>query len=569
MTIISKVSEINYFILCANLILFFRFLDLPNGSYIFMESEFSISNHYHHHHNHAATDVIGKKYRIANFLIIGSALLNLAKHINESFTNCNNNITTTTTIDETIMIEQCLNKTITDATLLFEHNVQINEIMEKFNLIDSINEFNIDLIRKTEIKLNDTNIDHLFMELRHIASMNIVSDVTTFYHYHDNNNNESITASATKWKFGQHFKCNETIHDELSSVDNDGILIPPPSSTSLNKTQFFDNSNYLEMYWRIKSDSWVAAGITISSLGTLISLAILIFIVARIYMEDVLEGNPIGTIALLISLMILFASFTPFSIEYTSDRLIMIKSSESMYNVASLCSMRIFLVTLCYCLVFSLLLCRALMLASIGSEGGFLSHVNGYIQCIICLFSGFVQIGLSTQLIIVMHAAQNAISCEEIYYGNWFWALLAYDGFLLIFLIVLSPCIIRSQRNYREGILIPIGTVLCLAVWMIWIPLSEFGDKWREATIPLGLQATGWAILIGILIPRTFLIVRGIARSDLAQALPSLASLAFAQNNQYASEQVFMCVSLFIYFYINDADSVRICQIKPDDAKRQ
>lgn len=185
------------------------------------------------------------------------------------------------------------------------------------------------------------------------------------------------------------------------------------------------------------------------------------------------------------------------------------------------------------------------MLASIGSDGGFLSHVNGYVQSVICMFSALVQIGLSTQLIVIMHVASESISCDNIYYGNLLWALLAYDSCLLAFLVMLLPLIFRSQRNYREGVLLTIGTVLCVAVWSTWIPLSTlFGDYWRDAAVPLGLQGTGWAILGGILIPRCFLIVRGIARTDLAQALPSLTSLAFAQNTQYMSEQsIYECVN--------------------------
>lgn len=178
------------------------------------------------------------------------------------------------------------------------------------------------------------------------------------------------------------------------------------------------------------------------------------------------------------------------------------------------------------------------MLASIGSEGGFLSHVNGYIQAVICAFSVVAQVGMSVQLLVVMHVASETVSCENIYYGRWLWGLLAYDFALLCCVGALIPSIYRSQRNYREGILIVIGSVLIMVIWVAWIALSLFGDEWRDAAIPLGLQASGWAVLVGILIPRTFLIVRGIERSDIAQALPSLTSLAFAQNNQYSSEQV-------------------------------
>lgn len=246
------------------------------------------------------------------------------------------------------------------------------------------------------------------------------------------------------------------------------------------------------------------------------------------------------------SLVVLFVSFVPFSIEYTSDKRVLENYYvKSLDHSNTICSIRIFLLTLSYSLIFSLLLCRAVMLASIGSEGGFLSHVNGYVQSVICMFSALVQIGLSTQLLVLMHVAQESISCDNIYYGNWLWALLAYDSCLLAILVILLPFIFRSQRNYREGLLLTIGTIFCVAVWSAWIPLSTlFGDYWRDAAVPLGLQGTGWAVLGGILIPRCFLIVRGIARTDLAQALPSLTSLAFAQNTQYMSEQsIYECVN--------------------------
>ena len=137
-----------------------------------------------------------------------------------------------------------------------------------------------------------------------------------------------------------------------------------------------------------------------------------------------------------------------------------------------------------------------------------------------------------------MHASQRHVTCENVYFGNWFWGIIGYDAMLLIMLVLLTPFIFKSQRNYQEGILIVITSVLCLVTWSIWIPLSMIDNNFREMMIPLGVQATAWVILAALMVPRCFLIVRSIARSDFTQALPSLTSLAFAQASQFISEPV-------------------------------
>lgn len=358
-----------------------------------------------------------------------------------------------------------------------------------------------------KIKNNETD----FYEMKQIISSNMITNETTVLHYNTNYNLSTVRDNSIK--LGHIFYCIDDKTDVLTKT----------------------YKSY-DMYWIVKAETWVAIGLTMSVLGILLSLSVLLFIIIRICMDDILEGNPMCTILLLVSLIFLFSSILPFCVEYSGDW--STKSEEITDMKNALCSVRIFLVTLSYCVTFSLLLCRAIMLASIGSEGGFLSHVNGYIQSVICFFSTLVQLGLSAQLLIVMHTAKEKISCENIFYGNWFWALIAYDGCLLIALVILSPFFFRSQRNYQEGILLLVGGTLCLLVWVTWIPFSLIGDRWRVVAVPLGALGTAWAILIGILIPRCFLIVRGIARSEFAQALPSLTSLAFAQSNQYVSEQV-------------------------------
>lgn len=458
---------------------------LPEGSYIFVDQ-----------------DELGNSSRVSTVLIVASALHSIARLIVQAHQNCSS------TVER--VADNCLHPTnwnLDDLNALPPDEAVLSDTVWP----TQTREPNIDLVKI--IKSPSHNVS----SLKKIASINVLNNVTTIYHYRD----ETSDLAA---KLGAYFQCANSTWTAEPAVN----IYDSSEASGFSR----------EMYWRIKPEIWVAIGLTLSVLGVLITFAIFIFILVRLYLEDVMEGNPVGTIALLISLIMLFTSFIPFAVEYTSDRHVIDKSVRVELPVV-LCSVRVLFVTLCYCFTFSLILCRTLMLASIGSEGGFLSHVNGYIQSVICVFSTLVQVGMSTQLLIVMYVASDAISCDHIYYGSWFWVLLGYDMFLLGSIVLLTPFIARSQRNYREGILIIVGTVLCVAVWATWIPFATFDRDWRDAAVPLGVQATGWAVLAGILIPRSFLIVRGIARADLAQALPSLASLAFASNTQqYMSEQV-------------------------------
>lgn len=486
------------------------YIGLPDGSYIFSDN-----------------DELSNTSRVSTVFIIASTLHRLAQHIVQSHTNCS-----IMHVDTSDNCRHPDNWNLDDLNALVPSNDGLSETFWP----TSYTEPNVVLVNIIKNPLQTLNS-------KRIASINVLNNVTTIYHYRQEESSHHVGT-----KLGVLFHCeNRTSSDSTINIYD---------STTEDISR--------EMYWRIKPEVWVAIGLTLSVLGVLITFAIFVFVLVRLYLEDVLEGNPVGTIALLISLILLFTSFIPFAVEHTSDRHIVDKSLELEVPVA-LCSVRVLFVTVCYCFTFSLILCRTLMLASIGSEGGFLSHVNGYIQSVICVFSALVQVGMSTQLLIVMSVARESISCDRIYYGNWFWVLLAYDMLLLGAILLLTPCIARSQRNYREGILIIVGTVLCVAVWATWIPFATFDRDWRDAAVPLGVQATGWAILAGILIPRSFMIVRGIARADMAQALPSLASLAFASNTQqYMSEQVYSSkinknkLNIFIHDII--PEHIRMCE---------
>ncbi|XP_050090847.1 protein bride of sevenless [Anopheles aquasalis] len=485
--------------------------DLPDQAYVIAETELNVSTLGFSWERYGAT------LRGLDLLADGSLLLEVADLLNRTGNACQN-----TSIE-------CMNN------WKYHARRPHTTVLEQLHLMGATQYMVVELKQKVTISPSANTTRSSQMKL--IASSNVITNYTTV-------RERSSEAGGTDApaKLGAIFYCAKEFeirhpdfidrHHRPTYYDGHGIA---------DGAEMFG-----EMSWQLKMEAWVAAGLTVSSLGILLCAAILIFLIVRVCMDDVLEGHPLGSILLLISLIVQFAAFIPFSLEYTSYPATELSGHrvDTMHTWNALCTVKIFLVSMCYCMTFSLLLCRAIMLASIGSEGGFLSHINGYIQSVICGFSTLVQFGLSVQLVIVLQANAHNMSCSEIYYGHWFWAVIAYDGILLVALIFLAPFIFRSQRNYREGLLLVTGSVLCLVIWTVWIPLCMFGYEWREAAVSLGMVATALAVLVGIMIPRCFLIVRGIARSDLVQALPSLTSLAFAQANQYISEQsVYECVN--------------------------
>lgn len=401
------------------------------------------------------------------------------------------------------------------------------------------NQITYNIFEKFTSNANETSHSS---ELKKIVTSNYVTNVTTVY----------MSDQQDMISLGSLFQCEKpppVVHHSTSQNGTqhhhhiDAFELDEKFPPEANGFDLDTAGDMTEVYnWQIRSELWVAIGLTVSTLGILLCMAILTFVIIRICMEDVLEGNPIGSVVMLVALIAQFASFFPFTIEYAGFKQDLHNTNQAIEVFNSMCIIKIFVVSVCYCLTFSLLLSRAIMLASIGSEGGFLSHVNGWIQSIICIFSFLVQLGLSTQLLIMMHANQRHVTCENVYYGNWFWGIIGYDAMLLIMLVILTPFIFKSQRNYQEGILIVVTSFLCLLCWSIWIPLSMINNNFREMMIPLGVQATGWIILSSLMVPRCFLIVRSIARSDFTQALPSLTSLAFAQANQFISEPVRDCI---------------------------
>ncbi|KAG5898753.1 hypothetical protein JTB14_010963 [Gonioctena quinquepunctata] len=253
-----------------------------------------------------------------------------------------------------------------------------------------------------------------------------------------------------------------------------------------------------------QTEAWVYAFLSLSLLGVLFCIVILIFLLICICRRDILEGNPVLTLSLLVAVMILFCAVLPFSLE----------NSESTSNI--LCMTKTLGITLGYAFVFSLLLSRCILLATASKEMGFMSHIAGPVQAFLCLFIFGVQAALSLQII---GRCSNIFKCHSFLY------LMSYNVMLLLLLLCLCPLIYKCQRNYREGKYFTLAIILTTCSWSVWLPLFGFlSDQWKEPLLCLGLVSTSAIFLGAVFIPRTYLMTIAAARDKITSTLPSLAT---------------------------------------------
>ncbi|KAJ8977945.1 hypothetical protein NQ317_017413 [Molorchus minor] len=175
--------------------------------------------------------------------------------------------------------------------------------------------------------------------------------------------------------------------------------------------------------------------------------------------------------------LLLAPDVLPFSLEYNK------------YTRHHLCLARSLAVTLGYALVFSLLLSRCILLATVSKEIGFMSHIAGPVQAFFaCLYLG----------------------------------------------------------NYRESKYFTIAIVLTTVVWGIWLPLYATLERdWKEPILCLGLVSTAGIFLGTIFIPRTYLITSAAARDKITSTLPSLATATSTMDIYRAHTQpIYDCVNI-------------------------
>lgn len=133
----------------------------------------------------------------------------------------------------------------------------------------------------------------------------------------------------------------------------------------------------------LKSGMWIPIYLTIMVSGTFACIVIFIFIVYRYFVEESLDGNPFLTIVLILGTIFMLQTILPFCMD------------DDYIGSVHLNSRKIFVSTVAFGLIFSIMLSRAFFLAfSVG--GIFTVHINGYLQSLLIFFMFSVQVAIST-----------------------------------------------------------------------------------------------------------------------------------------------------------------------------
>lgn len=262
-----------------------------------------------------------------------------------------------------------------------------------------------------------------------------------------------------------------------------------------------------------RDEAWIAALLSISVVGILCCFAIAIFITVRMCKKDILEGNPACSFVMLFAIILMYTSILPYSVR-----------SDPTYE-GVMCGLKLFGTSMSFSLVYSAMLARSVMLASCDKDGGFMSHINGYVQAVLCFFITAVQFGLGLQFWAINWVLLEREECLAMSKGNLFLILLSYDVFLLVILVCVTPFIAKSKRNYYEGRYFTAAVWISAVIWVVWCTVYACFDL-KDQAVSGGLVATATCLLVTIFIPRTYLMVTGIVRDHIVSTLPSLAHTA-------------------------------------------
>ena len=252
--------------------------------------------------------------------------------------------------------------------------------------------------------------------------------------------------------------------------------------------------------WR--SEAWLTGLVSVAGLGLTASLLLAVFLCSQC--GQVLEGSQLTSFCLLAATSLLFLSLGPFC----------------LLPHSLVCALRELGPPLVSSLVMSVMLSRALLLATADTDG-LPGHASGALQVVL----GLLLLGVEVAVILVLSLVREdqahsftllvttgrvrRLQCSQ---GGRAWLLtMAWPALLLLLQLGLSPAIWRSRRNYREGALFSLASLaLCLvsAGWaaVYWVCSDLYGGHWEEISTAAGLVASAATILLVIFLPKVSLV---------------------------------------------------------------
>ncbi|XP_059094933.1 uncharacterized protein LOC131889777 [Tigriopus californicus] len=248
-----------------------------------------------------------------------------------------------------------------------------------------------------------------------------------------------------------------------------------------------------------KMEPWIIILITIGSVGIVVAVSIMLYILSKVCAE-VVDGSQSLSIVFLAAIVFMYGCVVPFG----------------FYPDPLICLLRLYGTRLAYALVFAVLLSRSLMLATADIDG-LPGHVSGLIQAFLLIMMTGFQVGLSTQewflreqsfTMLTIAGRYEQLECAD--KGISVIVSLSYVMILLLLQLIISPFIVSSRRNYKEGFLFCLASVVCLILWLGWtISYVIFGaildPVWYDIIECIGLTATATCLLLVIFIPKCYM----------------------------------------------------------------
>ncbi|KAK0162648.1 hypothetical protein PV327_006410 [Microctonus hyperodae] len=259
--------------------------------------------------------------------------------------------------------------------------------------------------------------------------------------------------------------------------------------TSLNNSNANSEVRTSEKSY-LKTDLGVLVFLILIVCGTITSLVVGGFVLFRFFVDEVLDGNPMLTLLLIIANIFVLHSVIPFCFD------------DDILGHEYLNSRKIFVTSLSMGFVFSIMLTRSFFLA-FSTGGVFTNHINGYLQGLMVFFTFGIQLAMSTMYFIIAPS-----TASDVLHSPIFIALLSYNIFLLITLFGVGIVIGNIPRNYYEGKCICFTVISLMIVWLAWIIAFPLVAKdWGDIMIAGLLITTAYVVLGGIFLPRVYYMV--------------------------------------------------------------
>lgn len=255
-----------------------------------------------------------------------------------------------------------------------------------------------------------------------------------------------------------------------------------------------DRKSPVFTYESFISRTWSLVVVAVAVIGTFACLWMLIYVFIKMC-DGTLTGNQTMGILLLLGVMCLFASVTPW----------LLPPNEMV------CANRHFLHPLAMVLCFAILLVKAMQLRSMVSVGlgGTIPHVN---QLVSLIFMLLVQVVIAIEWYI--SSSPLGIQVNDGYpecavSKNRFILLHVYPCTLLVLAFCYGMSVLKIKRNFNEGRWITCATAFIVPIFAAWSVVYYFAPiQYHDPSVAVSIISVAGILLSAIFFPKMHTIAK-------------------------------------------------------------